>query len=52
MWRARAQGCTAQWTAQLQEEAHLRLGAEAAEGVGGLIGDLKEVAADTLRDSK
>lgn len=37
---------------QLQEEAHLRLGAEAADGVGGLIGDLKEVAAETLRDSK
>lgn len=36
---------------QLQQEAALRLGTEASEGVGGLIGDVRELPADARLDS-
>lgn len=36
--------------AQLQQEAAMRLGPEAGEGVGGLIGDVRELSADARLD--
>ena len=49
--RAEARNSPKAIKAQLQEEAALRLGADAAEGVGGLIGDVREVSASALRES-